>query len=154
MKNVKTQALIWLLFIMFLFDNQGKRPSQDDLIMDLILAEKSDFDIKIREWHLFIDALIFVESMNNDSAVGKSNDVGALQITPIYLEEANRLVGERRFTLNDRFNRYKSIEMFTIINEKYNPERSFDKALRLHNPGGGRIYREKVLKKYKELINS
>lgn len=104
-------------------------------------------------WNIFIQALISVESGGNDFAVGFSDDTGSLQITPVYLEDANRILGYRRYELSDRFNRQKSIEMFNIINDFYNPGRDFNLALKIHNPRAPLEYHLAVINKYKELKN-
>lgn len=39
------------------------------------------------EWDIFVKALIQVESEGKADAVGKTNDVGILQITPIYVKD-------------------------------------------------------------------
>lgn len=70
-----------------------------------------------------IQAMIYVESRNNDSAYHAGEKAaGCLQIRPIMVAEVNRLLkrrGEsRRFTLADRWSRVKSIEMFKVFNNK------------------------------------
>lgn len=70
-----------------------------------------------------VKAIIYVESRDNDSAYNKSEDaVGCLQIRPIMVREVNRLLQKRKddrvYTLSDRWNRQKSIEMFLIFTKK------------------------------------
>ncbi len=159
MNYLKLILIAVILFLLILNYFQQCEITEDSnevkkIITDLIVSNENDLDVQIREWHTFISALIEVESMGKDSAVGKNNDVGVLQITPIYVEEANRILGERKYTLDDRLDRYKSIEMFTVINEKHNPEKSLIKALKLHNPNAGNEYKEKVFMRYYELLNS
>ena len=103
------------------------------------------------DWDLFIEALIFVESGGDEKALSKANDGGVLQLRPIAVREANRIIGFDVFTDSDRFDRRKSIEIYETIQEYYNPERSFEKALKIHNPNGGKVYRNKVMNKYKQL---
>jgi len=67
-----------------------------------------------------IEALIWVESSNNDFAYHKlEQSAGCLQIRPIMVREVNRLLRKRgsnkRFTLKDRWDRKKSIEMFMVF---------------------------------------
>ena len=45
----------------------------------------------------------------------KENAAGVLQIRPIMVREVNRLLGEDKYTLKDRWNKAKSIEMFNVI---------------------------------------
>ena len=123
----------------------------EDILFDIVINDTNKVDIHIIDWHLFIDAIMYVESGHNESAVGQTNDAGVLQITPIYVEEANRILGQKKYTLSDRFDRYKSIEMFTVVNERYNPEKSFYKAMRLHNPLAPESYRKAILKQYYKL---
>ena len=70
-----------------------------------------------------IGAIIQVESVGNDSAYNRSEDaVGCLQIRPIMVREVNRLLQKRKddrvYTLSDRWNRQKSIEMFLVFTQK------------------------------------
>lgn len=67
-----------------------------------------------------IKAIMYVESRDNDSAYNASEDaVGCLQIRPIMVKEVNRLLKRRkdarRYTLTDRWDRQKSIEMFLVF---------------------------------------
>jgi hypothetical protein len=74
-------------------------------------------------WDDFIEAVIYVESRGNDSAYNKSEEaVGCLQIRPIMVREVNRKLRKWnapfRYTLDDRWDRQKSIEMFEIMAEQ------------------------------------
>ena len=106
-------------------------------------------------WPIFIDALIWVESRGDDNAVGKNDDGGCLQITPVYIAEANRIIGTAGYyKIKDRFCREKSIEIFSVVNAFHNPEKNMTKALRLHNPRAGVDYHDKVMSKFNELIDN
>lgn len=154
---------IEILLICIFFTVLSINNSQDDILainierqrmlQEMIITDTNKIDIKIIDWHTFINAMMYIESKGNPLAVGKTNDAGVLQLTPIYVKEANRVLGENKFTLADRFDKYKSIEMFSIINEKYNPERSFYKAMRLHNPNAPDSYRKAILTQYYKLRN-
>ena len=63
-----------------------------------------------------LNAVMAVES-NFDSMAynAKENAAGVLQIRPIMVREVNRLLGEDKYTLKDRWNKAKSIEMFNVI---------------------------------------
>ena len=99
---------------------------------------------QLSEWQTCQLAIAMTESHCNPDAVGKTQDGGLLQITPIYVKEANRLAGTN-YTHEDTFDIAKSLEMFGIIQDHYNPGHSIDKAIHLHNPGGNAIgYARKV----------
>lgn len=100
------------------------------------------------DWELFTLALILHESKGDDNAVGKTGDAGCLQITAIYVKDANRILGYERYTLADRFDREKSIEMFNIVQEHYNPGKDPHLALKLHNPLAPVTYHEQVMAIY------
>ena len=102
------------------------------------------------EWDILISALIEVESRGDTLAVGPTNDLGALQITPIYVREVNRISG-RGYTLEDRASLIKTLEMFEIYQSYYNPDRDIDRAIYLHNPGAGEWYRNKVYRCIEEI---
>ena len=91
-----------------------------------------------------VQAMIHVESRGNTKCFrADGNCAGILQITPIYVEEVNRLLGEDRYSLEDRFDSIKSLEMFMVIQNYYNPGHDIEKAIQLHNKG--QAYRARIL---------
>lgn len=101
---------------------------------------------ELSEWETTQLALILTESQMDSLAVGKSNDLGILQITPIFVDEVNRLVGKDTFTHQDALSPTKSLQMLAIYQEHKNPTYDTDKAIQLHNPKGGYSYARKVKK--------
>lgn len=101
-----------------------------------------------------INAFIEVESNGVDSAINKkSGAVGCLQIMPILIDEANRLSGYEKYTLNDRFNRVKSKEIFYLIMDNKNPKYDLHLACKIWNPRSKLSYHKAIEDKYNELIN-
>ena len=106
------------------------------------------------KWARTLERLVLVESGGDPTARNTATDaVGILQIRPMYVNEVNRIVGKQRYTLADRYSVKKSIEMFQIIQEYYNPQHSIEKAIRLHNPTATLNYHDKVVAQIKELRN-
>jgi len=63
-----------------------------------------------------LNAVMAVESNFDTMAYNsKENAAGVLQIRPIMVREVNRLLGEDKYTLKDRWSKAKSIEMFNVI---------------------------------------
>lgn len=100
----------------------------------------------LSEWETTQLALILTESQMDSLAVGKTNDLGILQITPIFVDEVNRLVGKDQFSHQDALSPEKSLQMLAIYQEHKNPSHDTDKAIQLHNPKGGYAYARKVKK--------
>ena len=93
-------------------------------VVDTLQYENELFHNVISEKQI-IDALMLVESSNNDSAHNISEDaVGCLQIRQTMVDDVNRILRRNkkniRFTYNDRWCRYKSISMFKIYCRHYN----------------------------------
>jgi len=90
------------------------------------------------DWTPVMEAIIQVESEGNARAVS-GNSVGAMQITPILVEECNEILknrkSDKRFTMNDRYNVEKSKEMFLLIQSHYNKTNNVEKAIRSWNGG-------------------
>lgn len=101
---------------------------------------------ELSEWETTQLALILTESQMDSLAVGKANDLGILQITPIFVDEVNRLVGKDQFSHQDALSPEKSLQMLAIYQEHKNPTHDTDKAIQLHNPKGGYAYARKVKK--------
>ena len=106
-----------------------------------------------------VKAIIYVESRDNDSAYNKSEDaVGCLQIRPIMVREVNRLLKKRKsskqYTLLDRWDRQKSIEMFLVFTKNIS---KLEAKARCWNGGPKGMNRSATIKYWnkvkKELIN-
>jgi hypothetical protein len=83
-----------------------------------------------------IYAIAMVESELNPDIVNHSeNAAGFLQIRPIMVREANRIVGYKKYTLKDRFSAPKSIEIFLVVQAFHNPELNLKKACFIWNGG-------------------
>ena len=109
-----------------------------------------------------IEAMIWVESRDNDSAYNKREDaVGCLQIRPIMLRECNRILElqnvEKRYTLQDRWSRTKSVQIFYVVNNYHHENATYEEIARAWNggpnwaqKGGTKRYWNKVQSKLKK----
>ena len=109
-----------------------------------------------------IEAMIWVESRDNDSAYNKREDaVGCLQIRPIMLRECNRILElqnvEKRYTLEDRWSRKKSVQIFYVVNNYHHENATYEEIARAWNggpnwaqKGGTKRYWNKVQSKLKK----
>lgn len=99
-----------------------------------------------------VNALMWVESRCDTSAYCKREDaVGVLQIRPIMVKEVNRILRLQKsshiFTLEDRWSREKSIEMFNVVASYYHETSSYEKIARCWN-GGPKGLQKKQTQKY------
>ena len=107
--------------------------------MELLRAQhKND----LTEFDKLIMAISFTESRFKPDAVGKTGDFGCLQITPIYVREANRVSGAN-FRHEDAFSVDSSLAMFAAIQDYYNPSHDIEQAIYRHNKSPQ--YRKTVL---------
>lgn len=84
-----------------------------------------------------IPALIQVESGGEYRAVGdRGKAVGVLQIWPVMVQDVNRIAGTR-YTLADRLNPSKSVEMARIYFRHYGKSWTVEQAARHWNSGPG-----------------
>ena len=123
-------------------------------IKNEVIEQSAHIEETLDTWQIFIEALIQVESGGNDYAVGRHEDGGALQLTKIAIIDCNRILGVDYYTLEDRFNREKSIEIFNVLQNHYNPEHDMHLALKIHNSRAPLSYHIKVMNKYNELKNN
>ena len=77
------------------YDKPIEQPIAIDTLLMAVMAVESNFD-----------TMAYNE---------KENAAGVLQIRPIMVREVNRLLGEDKYTLKDRWSKAKSIEMFNVI---------------------------------------
>lgn len=101
------------------------------------------------------EAFAWVESKGDHMAYNEREDaVGLLQIRPIMVREANRLLGEEAFTLADRWEPLESIDIFCTIVEHKNPKLDIDRAIDIWNPRCPAAYRNAVKAEYQDAINN
>jgi nucleoside-specific outer membrane channel protein Tsx len=111
----------------------------------------------LTDFELLQLAIIYTESEGNPLAVGKNNDLGCMQITPVYVDEVRRITKDTSYCHTDAFNPEKALEMFSIVQDYHNPEHDVDAGIRLHNRAPW--YSQKVLrniqriKQYEEYRN-
>lgn len=103
------------------------------------------------DWEDFTRALIWIESKGDSKAIGSKDDTGVLQITPILLQDCNRILKTEKFTLEDRLDSLKSVEMFNIIQDHYNPQHDYHLALKIWNGKAPLSYHRKVMDKFNEI---
>lgn len=95
-----------------------------------------------------LPAIEHVESSGRADAVGDNGQaVGILQIHPVMVEDCNRIVGEDRWTLEDRKCPEKSREMFRVYSDHYSKGESDEVVARRWN-SGPRGDKKKVTVKY------
>jgi len=94
-----------------------------------------------------LDAIEFVESRGQSDAVGdKGNAVGAYQIWKIYVDDVNRILGQDKYSYDDRWDKGKSREMVRVYLRHYG-KGSLESMARIHN-GGPNGWKKESTKKY------
>jgi soluble lytic murein transglycosylase-like protein len=93
-------------------------------------------------------AIEHVESGGDANAVGDNGlAVGILQIHPTMVEDVNRILGAKEYTLADRLDVERSREMFAVYTNHYTPCLDAEKVARRWN-GGPRGDRKRATVKY------
>ena len=100
-------------------------------VVTIIVSNTVKRTYTAQDW---LQAMIQVESGDIGSSAYNPNEpqaVGILQIWPIMVKEVNIILGYKKYTLKDRLNNKKSIEMFWVYQNYYNPEHNPDKMCRI-----------------------
>lgn len=93
-------------------------------------------NVVINRWDLLPELIIKHESMNRTIFVGDSGKaIGPMHIWEITVDDVNRILGYEKYSYNDRLNESKSIEMFHVYQDYWNPEHDIEIALRIWNSG-------------------
>ena len=107
-----------------------------------------------------LDAIEIVESNCNANAIGdKGNAVGSFQIWKIYVDDVNRIIGKKKYTYDDRYDRKKSREMTRIYLEHYGKryeritkkEATSEIYARIHNGGLNGWKKDSTIKYWKKV---
>lgn len=112
---------------------------------NVIYDKKTDI---IRDRLDLIYAIGMHESRCDPNIINKSEGArGFLQIRPTCVDEANRLLGKEVFDTIDCYSVSKSIMIFSIIQDHYNPKWNKEVAAKLWN-GGPQWYKKEGVKNY------
>lgn len=95
---------------------------------------------------LLILSMMYVESRFDPLAEGRDSDTGILQITPVYVSEANRILGREEFTLEDARDIKRSLDMFDVVQGEHNGTGDWAMTVYWHNKSGA--YRDRVVQAY------
>lgn len=88
---------------------------------------------------------------------GHPNELNKLQIMPIMVKEVNNIIGHKKYSLSDRYDENKSIQMFMIYTDHHTPSWDLELVARRWNGGYNGEVKEKTFMYYlkvKEEINS
>lgn len=146
-KNFRKIYVLFIIVLTYLWLNSIRLSIKQNEIIKEIKTENITNLTYLTDFELIELAIMWQESKadpNPKHSDGKSE--GILQITPIYVKEANRVLGKNKYTLYDRRNPLKSHEMFLVVQNYHNPEKDVKKAVKLHNKG--KRYFEEVMDRY------
>jgi hypothetical protein len=115
-----------------------------------------DQNVENNTTHL-LSAIMHVESSNNDSAYHKGEDaVGCLQIRQCMVDDVNRILRRqksyKKYSYDDRWFRYKSIEMFEVYCKHYELTTA-EEIARCWNGGPRGMQNEITAKYWKKVKN-
>lgn len=142
-----TVSILYILSIAWIITltherNEARNDANEFFNVILTLQQYKDTQIRLdslisakkqQEWDALIQAIIIVESEGIEDAVGDGGKaVGVLQIHPSVIEDV-RTAGYN-YSLNDRYSREKSIEIWNIWQSIYNPDQDIHYAIKRHNP--------------------
>ena len=129
---------------------------ENDLKREVVVLYTPTENDKAKEdsWNDFISALVWVESKGDCNAIGSKDDMGVLQIRTPIVDDCNRILGYNRFTYEDRLDSLKSVQMFNVIQDHYNPSHDKHFALKIWNSKAPISYHRKVIRKLGEIENA
>ena len=134
-------VLVWVAGIALLETLGEDEPEPPQQSAVLILRKLHSRELS--DWDRLTLAIALTESHCNPAAAGTAEDVGILQITPIYAREASRISGTE-YCHADARDIDKALAMYEIVQGHYNPDRDQAEAIRRHNPGAGPGYAAEV----------
>lgn len=162
MKLIKFLSIAWFAasVVMTVETLKNDVVKEESVMLEDIMCEAEVPVEKTDNWDKFIEAVIWRESRGVEDCIGDSGRaVGVLQIHPIMVREANRILGMKDssmsnyYTYDDRYSREKSIEIFNVVQGYHNKNKDFDLALKIWNKNHPQSYKDQIMAKYNELIS-
>lgn len=131
--------MVVLIMITFVFNTKN---SNVNVIYDIVnMYQKIKNEIYQNNKDKKINDIFYVLChLESDNGINMYNEVedavGYIQIRPIMVKEVNGILGYNKYTLNDRWSKEKSFEMFKIYQDFVNP--NYDETLACRYWNGGR----------------
>ena len=125
-------GVLVLLIAGSLYAHEDPEPAPAPEKISVVQLLRQQHGDELTDWQVLQLAIAYTESRFNPSAVGKAQDSGILQITPVYVAEVNRIAGTD-YVLQDAFDTGKSLEMWDLMQAHYNEGRDLERAIALHN---------------------
>lgn len=101
-----------------------------------VCSHTSSTEASVKERRQLLNAIAIVESNNDPLAVGDGGTaIGILQISPIMIDDCNRILGYPEFSLSDRWNMERSRQMANIYFDHYCKDMSLIDKARCWNGG-------------------
>ena len=128
-------------------------------IEQIKIEHKAEIKPIVRDLEDLIEAMVWVESKGDPKAFAKREDAaGVLQIRPIMVNEVNRILNikkdDRFYTLDDRWNETKSIEMFYVFVDYYHKNSSYEEIARCWNGGPKGLQKKQTKRYWKKVQNT
>lgn len=128
-------------------------------IEQIKIEHKTEIKPIVRDLEDLIEAMVWVESKGDPKAFAKREDAaGVLQIRPIMVNEVNRILNinkdDRFYTLDDRWNEIKSIEMFYVFVDYYHKDSSYEEIARCWNGGPKGLQKKQTKRYWKKVQNT
>lgn len=128
-------------------------------IEQIKIEHKAEIKPIVRDLGDLVRAMVWVESKGDPRAFAKREDAaGVLQIRPIMVNEVNRILNinkdDRFYTLDDRWNETKSIEMFYVFVDYYHKDSSYEEIARCWNGGPKGLQKKQTKRYWKKVQNT
>tara|TARA_Y100000592_G_scaffold60687_1_gene94817 strand:+ start:540 stop:1049 length:510 start_codon:yes stop_codon:yes gene_type:complete len=128
-------------------------------IEEIKIEHKEEIKPIVRDLEDLIEAMVWVESKGDPKAFARrENAAGVLQIRPIMVNEVNRILNikkdDRFYTLDDRWNEEKSIEMFYVFVDYYHKDSSYEEIARCWNGGPKGLQKKQTKRYWKKVQNT
>lgn len=151
--------LIGLLFTSVNAPEQKLHEIERLPIEQIKIEHKAEIKPIVRDLEDLIEAMVWVESKGDPKAFAKREDAaGVLQIRPIMVNEVNRILNikkdDRFYTLDDRWNETKSIEMFYVFVDYYHKDSSYEEIARCWNGGPKGLQKKQTKRYWKKVQNT
>ena len=120
-----------------------------DYITMIQIRFRNDYSTSIER---LIEATVIIECGGNFKAIGKSNDKGAFQITPVRLKDYNKRTGHK-YSMDDMFNFQISKEIFLYYANKIGIEPNKWEIISRQWNGGPIGHKKQITLKYWQKVS-
>lgn len=147
-------TLIFGLLLGFFYDKTEAQTTNEIVYIEVPIQDTTQCYLNRSDSIIIMaTAISIIETKCQDLTSKNGLFVGYLQMSSGLVDKANKILGRKQFTYNDRHDWSSCVAMFAVLMDDMNPTLDIDRTIDIWNRYCHSVYRKQVKTYYKFLLD-